>query len=51
VPITLSIGVATLEQGDEALEALFHRADIGLYVAKDSGRNRVVSPSRSGTYS
>lgn len=47
VPITVSIGVATMEEGDEALEALFHRADVGLYQAKGSGRNRVVNPSQS----
>ena len=47
VPITLSIGVATLEEGDEALDALFHRADLGLYEAKGSGRNCVAVPSQS----
>lgn len=46
VPITLSIGVATLEEGDSALEALFQRADLGLYEAKGSGRNRVVNPAQ-----
>lgn len=47
VPITLSLGVATLQEGDKGLEDLFHRADIGLYEAKGSGRNRVIDQSQS----
>lgn len=42
VPITISIGVAQLAQG-ESHEALFSRADKFLYQAKDAGRNRVIS--------
>lgn len=39
--ITLSIGIAKMEQGDDA-ETLLVRADRALYQAKESGRNRVV---------
>lgn len=39
--ITLSIGVAKMERGDNA-EAFIVRADRALYQAKESGRNRVV---------
>lgn len=43
--ITLSIGLTTLQPGDVALEDLFHRADTGLYAAKNGGRNCVVEPA------
>lgn len=38
-PVTVSIGLA--EGTGEDLELLLHRADIGLYNAKDSGRDQV----------
>lgn len=38
--LTISIGVAIHQLG-ETLDSLFHRADKGLYLAKNSGRNRV----------
>jgi two-component system cell cycle response regulator len=40
--ITVSIGVAASENGDEDAEALMKRADEGLYEAKRAGRNRVM---------
>ena len=40
--VTMSIGVATLRQ-NETLQSLIERADVCLYAAKRSGRNRVVS--------
>jgi len=41
--ITSSIGITTLtDDPDESFEALFSRADQGVYTAKDSGRNQVV---------
>jgi diguanylate cyclase len=40
--VTISIGVATLHQNDTA-QSLIERADICLYAAKRSGRNRVIS--------
>ena len=40
-PVTVSVGVADSLSGEEC-EALFRRADVALYKAKDQGRNRVV---------
>jgi diguanylate cyclase (GGDEF)-like protein/PAS domain S-box-containing protein len=40
-PLTLSIGVAELQKGDDA-EAWLRRADVALYEAKRGGRNRVA---------
>lgn len=44
LPITISVGVATLLPGPEiCLDALLHAADEALYRAKAAGRNRVVA--------
>ena len=42
IGITCSIGVAEWEAGD-TVDSLFRRADVALYEAKRSGRNRVVA--------
>ena len=42
IPITVSIGVATLANVEDSLERLLKRADSALYAAKREGRNRVV---------
>lgn len=42
VPVTVSIGLATLEGADDSLERLLKRADTALYQAKRDGRNRVT---------
>ncbi len=39
IPVTASLGVASLRPGDDAT-ALFKRADEALYEAKEAGRNR-----------
>jgi len=39
---TVSIGVAALQPHDSDIDALLHRADQALYIAKQDGRNRVV---------
>ncbi len=44
LPITLSIGVATANEG-ESSEALLARADAAMYAAKQAGRNRVCLAS------
>lgn len=41
IPLTVSIGVAEYRLGESA-EAWIARADAALYLAKDTGRNRVV---------
>ncbi len=40
--VTLSAGIATHHKG-ETIEQLLHRADLALYQAKDSGRNRIIA--------
>ncbi|ACP25470.1 GGDEF family protein [Sinorhizobium fredii NGR234] len=40
-PITLSVGVCMATAADDPLD-LYHKADIALYAAKNSGRNRTV---------
>lgn len=41
-PVTVSIGVTALKEGDD-LDAFIHRADAAMYAAKDAGRNCVSS--------
>jgi diguanylate cyclase (GGDEF)-like protein len=41
--VTMSLGVATLDPGNPALQLLIQRADDALYDAKRSGRNRVCA--------
>jgi two-component system, cell cycle response regulator len=42
VPVTVSVGVSTLNGADDTLDKLLKRADQALYTAKREGRNRVV---------
>jgi diguanylate cyclase (GGDEF)-like protein len=42
IPVTVSIGIATLEPGMQSPAQLFHCADLRLYEAKHAGRNCVV---------
>jgi two-component system, cell cycle response regulator len=42
VPVTISVGVASLNGAEDTLEKLLKRADQALYSAKHQGRNRVV---------
>jgi len=41
--ITISVGVACMQDGCKTLEDLMERADGALYQAKESGRNRVAA--------
>ncbi len=43
VEITASMGISTLESGDDNAKLLFKRADKAVYQAKRDGRNRVVA--------
>ena len=46
VKITISLGVSSLENNAGKAEELISQADKALYIAKNSGRNRVVSWGR-----
>lgn len=43
IPVTTSVGLATLDARDDGAETVFKRADNALYSAKRGGRNRVVA--------
>jgi two-component system cell cycle response regulator len=45
--VTVSIGVASSENGDDTPETLLKRADEALYEAKRQGRNRVIGRAAS----
>ncbi len=49
IPMTTSIGLASLQRTACNGEALMAQADAALYQAKQQGRNRVVSDLRSTT--
>jgi len=42
IKITISIGISQLDAGDADVEQTLNRADKALYIAKESGRNRVI---------
>jgi len=43
IKVTVSLGVAALRNGDDTLDAMFLRADEALYLAKEGGRNQVLT--------
>ena len=43
IKVTVSVGVSSLQPPRDSVEALLKRADIALYEAKHTGRNRVVA--------
>ena len=43
IRVTASVGIATLERGDDTPESIYKRADNALYAAKRRGRNRVAA--------
>ncbi len=49
IAVTLSIGIATVDEQAADLEALFAAADRALYVAKRRGRNQVASADEAST--
>ena len=46
--VTLSAGVAVLDEHTQELKALLEAADTALYAAKAAGRNRVSTAPASG---
>ena len=44
VPLTGSIGAAAAKDVDKDIDALIHRADIAMYLAKRAGKNAVSAP-------
>jgi diguanylate cyclase (GGDEF)-like protein len=42
LPVTVSVGVATLDDSCSALQELLDRADFAQYASKDNGRNRTT---------
>ncbi|MDR3496166.1 MAG: PleD family two-component system response regulator [Ancalomicrobiaceae bacterium] len=42
VDVTISVGIATFDRGDDTPDTMLKRADTALYRAKRDGRNRVV---------
>jgi diguanylate cyclase (GGDEF)-like protein len=48
VPLSVSVGVAEADEGQEGIETLMARADRALYAAKAAGRNRVFADAPDG---
>lgn len=42
IPVTVSIGIATVSLDDKAFDSVLQRADVALYAAKRQGKNRAV---------
>jgi two-component system cell cycle response regulator len=42
IAVTISVGMGTLDRGDDTPDTILKRADTALYRAKKTGRNRVV---------
>lgn len=42
LPVTMSVGFASADDGQETADVLFRKADAALYKAKETGRNKVV---------
>lgn len=49
ITVTVSLGAALAQDRDRDVDEIIERADLGLYEAKNSGRNRVALARRSDT--
>lgn len=47
MPVTVSLGIAALNKGDEDVDKLMAIADTRLYLAKQRGRNRICASDKS----
>jgi|FLOH01.1.fsa_nt_gi diguanylate cyclase (GGDEF)-like protein len=45
IKFTISLGVSQIQQDDESVETVLHKADEALYQAKNSGKNTIVIKS------
>jgi two-component system, cell cycle response regulator len=43
IPVTISVGIACIQESDTGWNDIFERADKGLYVSKKGGRNKVTA--------
>ena len=46
IPVTVSIGLTTIDPADASVDEVLSRADAALYDAKQAGRDAVVSRQR-----
>ena len=42
IKLTVSIGITARLEDEKSIESMLHRADEALYLAKQSGRNKVI---------
>lgn len=49
--VTISLGIATLNDEEDDIDKLLGRADSRLYLAKEKGRNRICASDKSGNTS
>ncbi len=45
IPLSMSIGVASMAGADDSIDSLIKRADDAMYASKQGGRSRVTTPS------
>ena len=48
IPVTISLGIASLNKGGDDVDKLLAIADSRLYLAKQKGRNRICASDKSG---
>ncbi len=48
IPVTISLGVASMNKGDDDVDKLLAVADSRLYLAKQKGRNRICASDKTG---